>query len=43
LGHEVVERNLNSGLHGIAIEYDDEGVQLWGGVDPRREGVALAD
>jgi gamma-glutamyltranspeptidase/glutathione hydrolase len=43
LGHRVGARNLNSGLHGIAIEYTDEGRVLWGGVDPRREGVALGD
>jgi gamma-glutamyltranspeptidase/glutathione hydrolase len=43
LGHRVGARNLNSGLHGIAIEYTDEGRILWGGVDPRREGVALGD
>jgi gamma-glutamyltranspeptidase/glutathione hydrolase len=43
LGHRVGARNLNSGLHGIAIEYTGEGRILWGGVDPRREGVALGD
>jgi gamma-glutamyltranspeptidase/glutathione hydrolase len=43
LGHEVVERNINSGLHGIFIEYGADGADLWGGVDPRREGVALGD
>jgi gamma-glutamyltranspeptidase/glutathione hydrolase len=43
LGHRVAARNINSGLHGIAIEYADEGRILWGGVDPRREGVALGD
>jgi gamma-glutamyltranspeptidase/glutathione hydrolase len=43
LGHRVAARNINSGLHGIAIEYTDEGWILWGGVDPRREGVALGD
>jgi gamma-glutamyltranspeptidase/glutathione hydrolase len=43
LGHRVGARNLNSGLHGIAIDYTDEGRVLWGGVDPRREGVALGD
>lgn len=41
LGHEVVERNLNSGLHGIVVEYSQDGRTLWGGVDPRREGLAL--
>jgi len=43
LGHRVVSRNLNSGLHGITIEYMDDGKVLWGGVAPRREGVALGD
>ncbi len=37
LGFEVEERDLNSGLHGIAIT--PEGLQ--GGADPRREGIAL--
>ena len=37
MGHEVVETELNSGLHGIRIEDDS----LVGGADPRREGVAL--
>jgi gamma-glutamyltranspeptidase/glutathione hydrolase len=41
LGHDVVERNLNSGLHGIVVEYAADGRALWGGVDPRREGLAL--
>ena len=43
LGHEVRISNLNSGLHGIVIEYSDDGRVLYGGVDPRREGVALGD
>lgn len=43
LGHDVAMRNLNSGLHGIVIDYSDTGRQLSGGVDPRREGVALGD
>jgi gamma-glutamyltranspeptidase/glutathione hydrolase len=43
LGHEVRLLNLNSGLHGIAIEYADSGRALYGGVDPRREGIALGD
>lgn len=37
LGHQVVVRPLNSGLHGIAVT----GGGLEGGVDPRREGLAL--
>ena len=39
LGHEVRVRDLNSGLHVIAIE---EG-RLIGAADPRREGVALGE
>ncbi|AOS96270.1 Gamma-glutamyltranspeptidase precursor [Microbulbifer aggregans] len=36
LGHKVVQRNLNSGIHAIALI---DG-QLQGGADPRREGNA---
>ena len=43
LGHRVVPRNENSGLHGIAVDYTSDGRVLYGGVDPRREGVALGD
>ncbi len=43
LGHQVAVQNMNSGLHGIAIEYGPDGRVLEGGVDPRREGVALGD
>jgi gamma-glutamyltranspeptidase/glutathione hydrolase len=43
LGHRVGARNLNSGLHGIEIEYTDTGRVLWGGTDPRREGLAIGD
>jgi gamma-glutamyltranspeptidase/glutathione hydrolase len=43
LGHRVVQNDLNSGLHAIAIEYTRRGRVLFGGVDPRREGVALGD
>jgi gamma-glutamyltranspeptidase / glutathione hydrolase len=43
LGHRVVPRNLNSGLHGILVEHGDGGRVLHGGADPRREGVALGD
>jgi gamma-glutamyltranspeptidase / glutathione hydrolase len=43
LGHEVAVRNLNSGLHGIVVEHAESGRALWGGADPRREGVALGD
>lgn len=38
LGYEVNIRDLNSGLHAIAI-----GDGLHGGADPRREGIALGD
>jgi len=43
MGHDVGMRGLNSGLHGIVIEYQEAGRVLYGGVDPRREGVALGD
>jgi gamma-glutamyltranspeptidase/glutathione hydrolase len=39
LGHEVVVRNLNSGLHTILIEGDS----LTGAADPRREGTAMGE
>ncbi len=39
LGHTVILRPLNSGIHAILI--DDNG--LTGGADPRREGIALGD
>ena len=38
-GHEILRNEQNSGLHGIAITAEG----LEGGVDPRREGVALGD
>jgi len=38
-GHETRRRDLNSGLHGIAVTKDG----LRGGADPRREGVARGD
>ncbi len=38
MGFEVSVRDLNSGLHAIAI-----GGGLQGGADPRREGIALGD
>ncbi len=38
MGHEIETGDMTSGLHGIAI--GDDG-SLTGGVDPRREGVAL--
>lgn len=43
LGHTVARRNLNSGLHAIAIDYGRRGRVLAGGVDPRREGAARGD
>jgi gamma-glutamyltranspeptidase/glutathione hydrolase len=43
LGHRVAVTNMNSGLHAIAIDYTRRGRVLTGGVDPRREGVALGD
>jgi gamma-glutamyltranspeptidase/glutathione hydrolase len=43
LGHRVAVTSMNSGLHAITIDYTPRGRVLAGGVDPRREGVALAD
>ena len=40
LGHNVRLRKLTSGLHGILI---DRNGTLFGGADPRREGVAIGD
>ena len=40
LGHETNVRDLNSGLHAIAIREDGT---LVGGADPRREGVAIGE
>lgn len=37
MGHDIVWRDLNSGLHGIVIDEK----KLHGGADPRREGVAV--
>ncbi len=39
LGYKTAVRELNSGLHGIAIGAEG----LSGGADPRREGVAVGD
>jgi gamma-glutamyltranspeptidase / glutathione hydrolase len=39
LGYEVKPRDMNSGLHAIAIS--DDGLQ--GGADPRREGIAIGE
>jgi gamma-glutamyltranspeptidase/glutathione hydrolase len=38
-GHETRRRDLNSGLHAIAVTKDG----IRGGADPRREGVARGD
>ena len=38
-GHEVKVRDLNSGLHAILMQ---DG-KLYGGADPRREGVVMGD
>jgi gamma-glutamyltranspeptidase/glutathione hydrolase len=43
LGHTVALRDLNSGLHAIAIDYGRKKRTLSSGVDPRREGVAHGD
>ena len=43
LGHRVLPRTLNSGLHGIEVEHDGDARRLFGGADPRREGVALGE
>lgn len=37
MGHNVVIRDLNSGLHGVEVTSNG----LIGGADPRREGVAM--
>ena len=37
LGYETNVRSLNSGLHAISVDADG----LFGGADPRREGIAL--
>ncbi|MGF1623749.1 MAG: gamma-glutamyltransferase [Alphaproteobacteria bacterium] len=39
MGHEVMVRDLNSGLHAIQVTPDG----LLGGADPRREGAARGD
>ena len=43
LGHTIAVRDLNSGLHAIAIDYTRRGRVLSPGVDPRREGAARGD
>ncbi len=39
MGHELRLQNMGSGLHGIVVT--DEGI--FGGADPRREGIAMGD
>ncbi len=39
LGFKVAVKDLNSGLHGVAIKPD----RLEGGADPRREGIATGE
>ncbi|MFC6633758.1 gamma-glutamyltransferase [Microbulbifer taiwanensis] len=39
LGHKIVQRDLNSGIHAIALRNG----RLFGGADPRREGSALGN
>jgi len=39
MGHKVAAVTFTSGLHGIVLAPSG----LWGGADPRREGVALGD
>ncbi len=43
--HVLDKKELTSGLHAIAIAYDDEGdaISYVGAADPRREGVALGE
>ncbi len=43
--HSVVAKSLNSGLHGMVIEYNEDGTvaALIGGADPRREGDIKTD
>ncbi len=43
LGHEVVERDLTSGLQAIMRRPTGEGGGWLGGADPRREGVVRGD
>jgi gamma-glutamyltranspeptidase/glutathione hydrolase len=40
LGHTVQVRKLTSGLHGIIVGANGT---MYGGADPRREGVAIGD
>ncbi|MCW5746984.1 MAG: gamma-glutamyltransferase [Alphaproteobacteria bacterium] len=45
LGHDVVIRRHDGGLHGVRVRYDGEGKFLGyeGGADPRRDGAALGE
>ena len=40
MNHVIMRRSMTSGLHAIFV--DDMG-RLWGGVDPRREGLAVGE
>ena len=40
-GHEVRVRDMNSGLHIVAVRRGPQGRRLLAGVDPRREGAAF--
>ncbi len=42
-GHKIIERPNVSGLHGIQIIRKAKGIQLLGGADPHREGVAIGE
>jgi gamma-glutamyltranspeptidase / glutathione hydrolase len=43
LGHEIEIVPMTSGLHGIAVVRRGDKIQLVGGADPRREGLAAGD
>jgi|GEM_PF-19204 len=40
MGHQVAVKDMNSGLHAIAVRSDGS---LLGGADPRREGLAVGE
>ena len=42
-GHEVREQNMTSGLQAIERTHSPAGSGLFGGADPRREGVVMGD
>ena len=47
LGHEIVQGPITSGLHGIVRQCKTQSplatCTLYGGADPRREGLVLGD